>query len=250
MLLRSRYAFVLRSGPDRPRPYGVAASVALHAAIVLLLLIPLLKRDFARVLTAGESLTTRSGGGGGRVAYITLPTPKAPARATVNVTPPLATPPAIVVPTPTPPPEIPPPTPEAQVAVAAVAVDSSRGGTGGPVSGGEPGEGGGTGGGVGEGAGPGAGPGSGERGAGRAPQIRHQVIPPENPPKELRGVELRITFMVDESGRPVRVEVDPPIQDKKFARKLTESMLSYRFRPALGPDGRPVASTYTQLVSW
>jgi hypothetical protein len=222
--------------------------VLLHAAIVLLLLIPLLKRDFARVLTVGESLTTRSGGGGGRVAYITLPTPKAPARATVNVTPPLATPPAIVVPTPTPPPEIPPPTPEAQVAVAAVAVDSAAGA--GATSGDSPGAGGGTGGGEGPGAGPGTGPGSGDRGTGRAVQLRHQVIPPEDPPKALRGVELRITFLVDESGRPVRVEFDPPIQDKKFAQKLRESMLSYRFRPALGPDGRPVASTFIQLVSW
>jgi hypothetical protein len=249
MPLQSRYAFALRSGPDRSRPYGLAASVVLHAAIVLLLLVPLLRRDFARVLTAGESLTTRSGGGGGRVAYITLPTPRAPARAPVTVTPPPATPPAIVIPTPTPPPVIPPPVPEAQVAVAAVAADSAPGADR-AESGGEPGEGGGTGGGTGEGAGPGTGPGSGEHGAGRAAQLRHQVLPPENPPKELRGVELRITFLVDESGKPVRIEVDPPIQDKKFARKLTETMLSYRFRPALGPDGRPVASTFIQLVSW
>ena len=222
--------------------------MALHAAIALLLLIPL-RHDFARVLTAGDPLTTRSGGGGGRVAYITLPSPRPPARSTVTVTPPPATPQAIVVPTPTPPPDIPPPTPEAQVAVAVVAADSAAA-AGAPASGDSPGAGGGTGGGVGPGAGPGIGPGSGERGTGRALQLRHQVIPPEDPPKELRGVELRVTFSVDESGKPVRVEFDPPIQDRKFAQKLRESMLSYRFRPALGPDGRPVASTFIQLVSW
>jgi hypothetical protein len=90
----------------------------------------------------------------------------------------------------------------------------------------------------------------GEGGTGRAPQLRHQVIPPDNPPKALRGVDLHVTFWVDEDGRVVRVAVDPEIQDHKFAEKFTESMLSYRFRPALGPDGRAVASTSTQVVSY
>jgi hypothetical protein len=76
------------------------------------------------------------------------------------------------------------------------------------------------------------------------------VIPPEKPPKALRGVDLRVTFWVDETGKVVRVEIEPPIQDRKFADKFTESMLSYRFRPALGPDGRPVAATTTQIVSY
>jgi hypothetical protein len=246
VILPSRYSFALSGRSGARRPVGVAASVLLHAAIGLLLLVPL-RRDFARVLTAGEPGAGRSGGGGGRVAYITLPTPRATPRAPVSVTPPPATPPAIVVPTPTPPSVIPPPAPDTAVAVAAA--DTATG-QGTPLAGGEGGTGGGTGGGEGPGIGPGAGPGAGDRGAGRAPQLRHQVLPPENPPKELRGVELRITFSLDESGKPVRVEVDPPIQDKKFARKLVESMLSYRFRPALGPDGRPIASTFVQLVSW
>ena len=76
------------------------------------------------------------------------------------------------------------------------------------------------------------------------------MLPPDNPPKQLRGVDIRVTFWVDETGAVVRVGVDPPIEDRKFAQKFRETMLSYRFRPALGPDGRPVASTSTQVVSY
>ena len=75
-------------------------------------------------------------------------------------------------------------------------------------------------------------------------------IPPDNEPKELRGAQLRVTFWVDESGRAVKVEVDPPIKDRKYAQKFTEAMLSYKFRPALGSDGHPVASTTTMTVSY
>jgi hypothetical protein len=76
------------------------------------------------------------------------------------------------------------------------------------------------------------------------------VLPPENAPKELRGVALHVTFWIDETGKAVRVSVDPPIRDSKFAEKFTETMLSYRFRPALGPDGTPIASTFVYEVSW
>ena len=75
-------------------------------------------------------------------------------------------------------------------------------------------------------------------------------IPPDNPPRELRGAQIRVTFWVDEVGKAVRVALDPPIRDRKYAEKFTETMLNYRFHPALGPDGRPVASTYTAIVSY
>jgi hypothetical protein len=75
-------------------------------------------------------------------------------------------------------------------------------------------------------------------------------IPPDNPPKELRGAQIRVTFWVDEVGKAVRVVLDPPIRDRKYAEKFTETMLNYKFRPALGPDGHPVASTYTAIVSY
>jgi hypothetical protein len=80
--------------------------------------------------------------------------------------------------------------------------------------------------------------------------LRHQVIPPENPPKDLRGVDLTVTFWVTETGAVARVEIAPPIRDRKFASKFEESMMQYRFRPGLGPDGRPVASIATHTVTY
>lgn len=80
--------------------------------------------------------------------------------------------------------------------------------------------------------------------------MRHMPVPADNPPKQLRGVDLRVTFFVDEKGAVQRVTVDPPIADRKFADKFRETMLSYRFRPALGPDGLPVASSVVFTVSY
>jgi hypothetical protein len=257
--LRSSYVFAVHDAPHRTRPAGLGLSLLLHVVVVLLLLIPL-RRDFARVLSSGDPSRRGGGGGGGgagRVAYITLPAPAASAPAAIAVTAPRETPPPVpILPPATPPAEIPPPapaqeTPAPAVQVAAVTPDSAGGGTG-PGQGG--GAGGGTGGGIGPGTGPGTGPGSGpgagEGGSGRAPELRHMPIPPDNPPKELRGAQIRVTFWVDEVGKAVRVALDPPIRDRKYAEKFTETMLNYKFRPALGPDGRPVASTYTAVVSY
>ena len=74
-------------------------------------------------------------------------------------------------------------------------------------------------------------------------------MPPQDAPKELRGVEIRVTFWVDATGKVERVAIDPPIRDRKFGDQFTESMLSYRFHPALGPDGQPVSATTTITVT-
>jgi len=220
--------------------------------LVLLLLIPL-RHDFARVLDAGPSEAgTRGGGGGGggRVAYISLPAPAASPRVAVEVDPPRETPPPVVAPPVVPPPVIPPPADPAPTAPAQVAAAASPD----SVEGSGPGQGGGTGGGQGGGVGPGVGPGTGPGtgggggGQGRAPQPRHLIIPPDDPPKELRGVEIRVTFWVDPLGSVKRVAFDPPVDNRKFAGKLTEAMKNYRFRPALGPDGTPIAATYTHTL--
>lgn len=257
--LRSHYEFTVGEATHRGRPAGLALSVLLHIGAVLLLLIPL-RHDFARVLAMGAPLAKGGGGGGGsgRVAYITLPAPAASAPAPVTVSPPRETPPPVPVTAPvTPPQTIPPPAPvedtpvPTPVAPQAAASGDSAGGVG-PGQGG--GAGGGTGGGLGPGVGPGSGPGTGpgvgEGGRGRPAEIRHMPIPPDNEPKDLRGTQLQVTFWVDESGRAVKVEVIPAIRDRKYAQKFAEAMLSYRFRPALGPDGRPIASTATMTVSY
>jgi protein TonB len=250
----ARYDVLPGGAPARGWRTGVAASIALHVALVLLLLIPL-RHDFARVLDQGRSEAgTRGGGGGGggRVAYISLPAPQASPRVAVEVVPPSTTPPPVVVTPPVvPPPVIPPPaaepTPPAPTQVAAAAGPDSIEGSG-------PGQGGGTGGGQGGGVGPGMGPGTGPGtgggagGQGRAPQPRHLIIPPDDPPKELRGVEIRVTFWIDPLGSVKRVAFDPPVDNRKFAGKLSEAMKNYRFRPALGPDGTPIAATYTHTL--
>jgi hypothetical protein len=115
-------------------------------------------------------------------------------------------------------------------------VGDSAGGTG-------AGTGGGTGGGVGPGTGPGTGPdvgGGGAGGAGTGPQQKRWVIPPENSPKELRGKAIRVTFWVDAAGKVQKVELDPEIRDRGYAKKFLEAMMNYEFRPARGPDGLPM----------
>jgi TonB family protein len=75
------------------------------------------------------------------------------------------------------------------------------------------------------------------------------VLPPDNKPRELRGVQVLVTFWVDASGRVAKVELDPPIKDHKYAERFTEAMQGYKFRPAVGPDGVPIASIYTITVN-
>lgn len=246
------YDVIPGSPSSRGRGAGVVLSIVLHLSIALLLLIPL-RRDFARVLDQGRLTRDEDGGGGGggggRPAYISLPAPEATARVAVEVHPPEETPPPVIVTPPVDPPQdIPPPVAESPATVAEPAGTDSVAGAG-------PGQGGGTGGGqdggIGPGTGPGTGPGAGggAGGRGRGPQPRRLILPPtEDLPKELRGVEIRVTFWIDAAGSVDRVAFDPPVSNRKFAGKLAETMKNYRFRPALGPDGTPIAATYTHTL--
>jgi protein TonB len=161
------------------------------------------------------------------------------------------------VPTPVPPPQaveatVPPPTlpppalpqqadtlpvPAADGGTAAGAGPGVGGGTGGGEGGGV---GPGTGTGVGEGGGPGAG---GEGGTVRPPELRDLAFPFDNPPKELRGASLNVTFWVRVDGRVERYEVRPTITDRDYARKFDEVIRAFRFTPARAPDGSRVAGT-------
>lgn len=255
----SRYAFEI-SPTKRRSPAGAALSLLLHVALGILLLVRL-QEDFARVLDAGQrSNGPRGGGGGGsgRVAYISLPAPEASAPKAVAVETPREVPkPVPVTPTPTPPPVVPPPVPEQpQVTkpdpapVTSTAPDSVAGR--GPGQGG--GEGGGTGGGAGPGTGTGRGPGNGtgggEGGAGKGAKPRYEMIPPPDPPKEYRGFPIKILFGIDVDGKVRKVTFEPELPKGKFASQLKETMQSYRFHPALGPDGAPVPGTFEYTVQF
>ena len=124
----------------------------------------------------------------------------------------------------------------------------------GPATGVGPGIGGGTGGGNGGGVGPGAGAGvgagtgggaGGDGGVVRPPELRDLAFPFDNPPKELRGASLAVTFWVRVDGRVERYVVDPQIADRDYARKFDEVIRAFRFTPARAPDGSRVAGTTT-----
>ena len=233
-----------------------AASLAFHGALLAFVVLQG-DRLWRRTLAPGEpNLFLMPGGGGGgggnRVAYITLPSNPRPApEPPTPVTPPV-TPPE-VVPPPVPEPEAPqasPPKPVDTLPAVATADPAPPSGAGAEGSG--PGDEGGSGNGVGGGAGPGIGPGSGdgsgpgtggEGGVIRPPELRDLAFPFENPPKELRGASLDVTFWVRVDGRVERYEVEPEISDRDYARKFDEVIRAFRFTPARAPDGTRIAGT-------
>jgi hypothetical protein len=170
--------------------------------VVHLLLLALLvshgERLWSRTLAPGDAALrggrgALSGGGGNRVAYITLPSLPEP-EPTVAKAPPVRPPKAVVVAEADPAPTAPP---------AAEVVDTA------PVQ----------------------------------PEPRDMAFPFDNPPKELRGVSLSVTFWVRVDGRVERYQVVPEIKDRDYAKKFDEVMRAFRFTPARAPDGTWVAGT-------
>lgn len=188
------------------------------------------------------------GGGGPRVAYITLPSPpEAEKPAPQRGTPPVPTPPPVLprpVRQPEPPKVAPSEVDTTKGRQPSVAVrDSGVGQGGGPVGGtsGKPGSGEGQGN---QGAGAGSGAG-GEGGRARPPEPRDMAFPFDNPPKELRGLSLNVTFWVQNDGRVERYRVEPEIKDRDYAKKFDEVMRAFRFTPARAPDGTSIPGTTT-----
>ncbi len=224
----------------------------LHAALLVFVLTNG-DRLWHRALEPGtRSLFLIGGGGGGggnSSAYINLPSPpKSVAPAMPKVAPPPDKPPPKVE---TPPvdPEVvapvSPPVDSVPAATSSATADTAGTGTG---SGNDGGTGGGTGGegtGTGPGSGPGTGPGAGGDGAIRPPELRDLAFPFDNPPKELRGASLSVTFWVRNDGRVDRYEVVPAIADRDYAQKFDEVIRAFRFTPARMPDGTRVAGTTT-----
>ena len=149
-------------------------------------------------------------------------------------------------------PEVPRPAPQPVDTLPAVATADTAAMSGAAAGGTGPGADGGSGNGVGGGEGPGIGPGSGdgsgpgkggEGGVIRPPELRDLAFPFENPPKELRGASLDVTFWVRVDGRVERYEVEPEISDRDYARKFDEVIRAFRFTPARAPDGTRIAGT-------
>jgi len=223
----------------------LAASLVLHGLVLGLLVMHGDRLGSGGLTLADTTLpgsNSGSGGGGNRVAYITLPSIPQPASQ-----------PSVRVPAPVPPPKsvqtpVPQPAPEelalSQPADTSPAVAASGqapeagdtgAGIGGAGAGGAPGAGG-----VGTGGASGTG-GRGEGGILRPPEPRELPLPYDTPPKELRGASLKVTFWVRVDGRVERYEVEPEIKDRDYARKFDEVMRAFRFTPARAPDGTSVA---------
>jgi len=256
--------------PVGPRWRGAAASVALHALILFLLLLPVFASDTVQdAIARGAGGPGEAGGGGGgsggtggflrerttpeRLQYIQVAPPE-------PAPPPAPTPPAVappVTPPVTPPPKSEPeprPTlpaePEPEMDAAADAVPASAevaaapgtgGGTGTDGSAGTgPGSGGGTGSGVGTGTGSSTGPGTGGgEGTIYPPSPTQFFLPPQPVPDKVKGFRMIAVFDVDSTGKVLSSEFTPT-RDGGYNKKLKETLAAIRFKPAVRGDGVPV----------
>jgi hypothetical protein len=225
------------------------ASLLVHGALLALLVAKgdqLWNRAFGPDLGAFRGgAQSGSGGGGPRVSYITLPPVEKPEAPRISK-PTLTRPPQPVVAAVKPDPEPVKPLPldtaahaTAETTATQVASDTTAGTGSGTGRGTQVG--------MGEGSGPaGEGAGSGPGGGGgraRPPEPRDMAFPFDNPPKELRGISLNVTFWVRVDGKVDRYLVDPEIKDRDYAKKFDEVMRAFRFDPARAPDGTKIPGT-------
>ncbi|MGH7703325.1 MAG: hypothetical protein ACREMO_09545 [Gemmatimonadales bacterium] len=236
--------------PARRGKGGLAGSLLFHL-LLFVLLVPLVDHDLGRPLPVANRSPGGEGSGGGdggRIAgYISLPVIRPPA----GVATPAAAPPVISPDVVRTSPSLPAPGLPAETTTVASIPTGSEPGAGGVAEGGAgagPGEGGRTGGGFGPGAGSGVGAG-GQGARGQAPEARQIILPPEDRPKALRGQSVRVTFLVGADGTVLRVDIDPEIQDRGYAKRFIEVMQKYQFRPARAPDGTPITGTTTITVT-
>lgn len=238
--------------------WGAPFSFAVHVLLILLLITPLFARIVAPELFPGGGLGPAGGGGGGRGGFGGWrPAPITPEglrylRVAPEPPPPeTAEPTAEVVPVPkeeTPPPQPDPPAEQAapeQSAPAAAPLPGTGGGTGNDgTSGTGPGTGGGVGSGAGTGTGSANGPGTGG-GEGRdyLPTPDFLPLPPEPRPGSVRGRSVAVTFTVDKRGEITSLEFGTT-GDRGYDRRFRERLREARFRPAVGPDGQPMAATF------
>jgi hypothetical protein len=235
--------------PGENRKMGFSLSVAIHALIVLLLILPLLLTPTGRsLLVRGAGGDGPAGGGGGGMGpreglrYIRVaPEPK-PAQATTPTVPPVVvqppvTPPVVPQPVKTPTPDETAPQPTAPTPEA-----TGSGGGSGSTTGAGPGSGGGIGSGVGTGTGTSVGPGTGGgNDANYPPQPINTPLPPLPVPQKIRPFKVIAEFDVDSTGRVLNVDFNET-PDGGYNRKLKKMFSDMRFRPGVRPDGSPILS--------
>ena len=249
---------------DEGRRASMLVSVAVHALIVVLLLVPLFLPDtvLARIEQGAGGDGPAGGGGGGRrgtgggtvetLRYVRLAPDPVPTPTTLPaITPPV---PKVVVPPPlpvVPPVKAPDPVPEktsaapAPQAVVAAITPGTGGGSGNDgTTGAGPGSGGGVGAGIGTGRGSANGPGTGGGNqVNYPPQPTQFFIPPIPQPANVRGFTMIANFDVDSTGRVLDFKfTETPNRD--YNRSLASVLRAMRFRPGTRPDGTPVRMTW------
>lgn len=228
-------------GPER-RWRGLVASIAIHAGIIALLLMPAVAALIVIDPRTAGFLGLRGGGGGGHNAPEQLhymdAAPPAPAITKAKPTPPVP-PPRV------PPPQVPPPTPTPAPSAPATNDSASRATSGGTAGtgGAGPGAGGGIGAGTGPGVGNGKGPGTGGDGATKIKATAKLVTAYSvDPPKHPRPFHLVAVFEVAANGVARLLSVNKA-DDGDFNKKMRDHLLETEFRPATLVNGTPVTDT-------
>lgn len=242
------------SGQTRETARSASLAVIAHVLIILLVIwagsrgVLEPTADIGVGDGIGAGLAGGGGGGGSgdeQITYFRIPEAEPPAPTVEQlVTVPV---PAVEVP----PPEVKPadiPTPS-PVAVGSVLAPDAGSGTGtgtgegaGTGAGQGPGSGGGSGGGDGGGIGSGTGPGSG-KGQIMAPSPTVILVPPAAS-RKVKGKTIVVRLAVDSTGIVRDVDLVPPSGDRGYDNKLRQVAMGWKFRPARGPDNRPVAVVF------
>ena len=71
------------------------------------------------------------------------------------------------------------------------------------------------------------------------PTVTTLVILPMPVPGKVKPYEMEAVFDVDSTGQATLVQWNQP-KDKDYAKKVLNTLLGYRFRPAVRMDGMPV----------
>lgn len=213
--------------------WGSWVSFVVHL-VLLLVIVEITRGDNLWNEVTPATGLAKGGGGGNRVATITLPAYSPPRPVSVR--------PPVVVPKTIPPVRITRPDPEPKPTPMVDSTPKPK------EAGAETGSGGGTGGGAGTGTGPGSGSGTGpgtgsvagedsSRGRARPPESTRLILPPFDYPAAMRGQTIDVNFFVLADGRVERVVFIPDVGDRGYARKLEDAMRAYRFRPARDASG-------------
>jgi len=241
------------------RRTGTLVSLLIHALLIVLIIFPFTRLHTGVVIEKPQGAGgpgPAGGGGGGRngtggvkehVHYVQVAPPPAPKPAVVI--PPIVKPVPVVKP---PPPQITPPqskveiTPEvkaepAKPVEATALVPGTGGGSGRDgTTGSGPGTGGGVGSGIGTGRGSGTGPGTGGGNqANYPPTPTEMFIPPLPMPGKVRGFHLIAEYDVDSTGKVLDFTFTPT-RDGGYNKRLEDVLKSFKFRPGTKPDGTPI----------